>query len=326
LKAKRGPAPFSFFLPCLFSASTILSVLLFAACRPHSGWHEVSLLYFDTICDLKLYGQPEECRVATEKVREVFSRTEALFSPQASDLHSPEVLELYQTAKKVYLDSGGAFDITVGVLTDLWGFSSQTYRVPKPSELRQALMMVGLEKITEHQGELIIPAGVKLDWGGIAKGWGVDKAFSALQKQGIKSGFINAGGDLRCWGQNPERRAWRIGLKHPRQPGFLGVLELADTAVATSGDYQRYFEVDGVRYHHIFDPKTGFPAQGKQSVTVIGPEAAICDALATAIFVLDDATPLLRLYPDYGAIVVNSEGALSFVGKTFPFSLIADSR
>jgi len=300
--------------------------LLFAACRPHSGWHEVSLLYFDTICDLKLYGQPEECRVATEKVREVFSRTEALFSPQASDLHSPEVLELYQTAKKVYLDSGGAFDITVGVLTDLWGFSSQTYRVPKPSELRQALMMVGLEKITERQGELIIPAGVKLDWGGIAKGWGVDKAFSALQKQGIKSGFINAGGDLRCWGQNPERRAWRIGLKHPRQPGFLGVLELADTAVATSGDYQRYFEVDGVRYHHIFDPKTGFPAQGKQSVTVIGPEAAICDALATAIFVLDDATPLLRLYPDYGAIVVNSEGALSFVGKTFPFSLIADSR
>lgn len=300
--------------------------MLFAACRPHSGWHEVSLLYFDTICDLKLYGQPEECRVATEKVREVFSRTEALFSPQASDLHSPEVLELYQTAKKVYLDSGGAFDITVGVLTDLWGFSSQTYRVPKPSELRQALMMVGLEKITERQGELIIPAGVKLDWGGIAKGWGVDKAFSALQKQGIKSGFINAGGDLRCWGQNPERRAWRIGLKHPRQPGFLGVLELADTAVATSGDYQRYFEVDGVRYHHIFDPKTGFPAQGKQSVTVIGPEAAICDALATAIFVLDDATPLLRLYPDYGAIVVNSEGALSFVGKTFPFSLIADSR
>jgi len=264
--------------------------------------------------------------VATEKVREVFSRTEALFSPQASDLHSPEVLELYQTAKKVYLDSGGAFDITVGVLTDLWGFSSQTYRVPKPSELRQALMMVGLEKITERQGELIIPAGVKLDWGGIAKGWGVDKAFSALQKQGIKSGFINAGGDLRCWGQNPERRAWRIGLKHPRQPGFLGVLELADTAVATSGDYQRYFEVDGVRYHHIFDPKTGFPAQGKQSVTVIGPEAAICDALATAIFVLDDATPLLRLYPDYGAIVVNSEGALSFVGKNFPFSLIADSR
>jgi len=326
LKAKRGPAPFSFFLPCLFSPLTILSVLLFAACRPHSGWHEVSLLYFDTICDLKLYGPPEECGVATEKVREVFSRTETLFSPQASDLHSPEVLELYQTAKKVYLDSGGAFDITVGVLTDLWGFSSQTYRVPKPSELRQALMMVGLEKITERQGELIIPAGVKLDWGGIAKGWGVDKAFSALQKQGIKSGFINAGGDLRCWGQNPERRAWRIGLKHPRQPGFLGVLELADTAVATSGDYQRYFEVDGVRYHHIFNPKTGFPAQGKQSVTVIGPEAAICDALATAIFVLDDATPLLRLYPDYGAIVVNSEGALSFVGKNLPFSLIADSR
>jgi len=307
-------------------AFIILCAFLAAGCRPRAGWHEVSLLYFDTICDLKLYGQPQEFEGAVEKVREVFSRTEALFSPQATDFHAPEVLELYRVARKIYLDSGGAFDISVGVLTDLWGFSSKTYRVPQPLELKQALMRVGMEKITEREGELIVPVEVKLDWGAIAKGWGVDKAFLALRKQGIRSGFINAGGDLICWGQNPQRRAWRVGLKHPRQPGFLGVLELTDTAVATSGDYQRYFEAYGVRYHHIFDPKTGIPAQGKQSVTVIGPEAAICDALATAIFVLNDASSLLRLYPDYGAIVVDSEGALSFFGKNFPFSLLADSR
>ena len=161
-----------------------------------------------------------------------------------------------------------------------------------------------------------------LDWGGIAKGYGIDLASQALIKSGFHQGFINAGGDLYCWGLNPENKTWRIGIKHPRQEGFLGVLSLSDMGVATTGDYQRYFIKDGTRYHLIFDPKTGFPARGKQSVTVIGPETNLCDALATALFVSKAPADILKKYPLYGAILVNEQGEISFLGKSFPFQPI----
>ncbi len=306
----------SFFLCLIFIA------LNFLACRPSSKWQEGSLLFFDTICDLKLYCQAEEFSAAVSTVREIFTHTEALFSPSSTRFKGDEILELYQLAKKIYLDSGGAFDITVGTLARVWGFTTKSYRVPSAAEIQQALSFVGLDKLQERNGELIVPAGVILDWGGIAKGWAVDQAAKALRRQGIERGFINAGGDLICWGQNPAGQAWRIGLKHPRQSGFLGVLELENQAVATSGDYQRFFEVKGVRYHHIFNPKTGYPATGKQSVTVIGPETAVCDGLSTAIFIITDPGQLLQAYPEYGAIIVNDRGEVFIQGKSFPFQLL----
>jgi thiamine biosynthesis lipoprotein len=159
-----------------------------------------------------------------------------------------------------------------------------------------------------------------LDWGGIAKGLAVDRAAQAIQALGIARGFINAGGNLFCWGKNPDGGPWKIGVKHPRRDGFLGVLSISDVGAATSGDYQRYFESEGVRYHHIFDPKTGYSARGKQSVTVIGPEAVICDALSTALFVSPDPERILKKYPDYGAIIVDAEGNVSIAGKKYTFT------
>ncbi len=289
-------------------------------CRPQAGWQEVSIFSFDTVCDIKVYGQLKECQSAVDRVREIFSRSEALFSPGARDFQSAEVMELFQLSRKIHEDSGGAFDLTVGVLAELWGFRSKAYRLPRPEEIGQALRFVGMEKIQQANGKLVLPEGVMLDWGGIAKGWAVDQASKALRAAGVKRGFINAGGDLFCWGENPHNQAWRVGIKHPRQPGFLGVLEIRNLAAATSGDYQRYFLVNGVRYHHIFNPKTGWPARGKQSVTVIGPETVLCDCLATALFVLENPEELLKLYPDYGAIIVDENGKLIFSGKKYPFT------
>ena len=103
------------------------------------------------------------------------------------------------------------------------------------------------------------------------------------------------------------------------EEGFLGVLSLSDVGVATTGDYQRYFIENGIRYHHVFDPKTGFPARGKQSVSVVGPEAYLCDALATALFVSKTPAGILKKYPLYGAILVNEHGEISFLGRSFPF-------
>lgn len=297
-----------------------LLVIFIPSCRSQTGWQEVSILFFDTVCDIKVYGQPIECQTAIERVRQIFNQYEELFSPEAREFQAAEVQELFKLARKIYDDSGGAFDLTVGILAELWGFRSKAYYLPRPEEINQALRFVGLEKIQQDNGKLFVPEGVLLDWGGIAKGWAVDQATKALQAAGIKRGFINAGGDLFCWGTNPDNRDWRVGIKHPRQPGFLGVLEIRNLAAATSGDYQRYFIVNGVRYHHIFDPKTGWPARGKQSVTVIGPKTAVCDGLATAIFVLRNNEGLLKLYPDYGAIIVSEAGEILFAGKKFPFT------
>lgn len=299
----------------------LLSLFVLSHCRAGKTWHSETLFFFDTVCDIQVWCLPYEAAVAQEEVRRIFTEVETLFSPGTKKPSSPAVLELYQKAKQVYDDSEGYFDIAIGTLSDLWGFSSKSYQIPRPEDIAAALRFVGMDKIVACQG-LVLPApGVKLDWGGIAKGWGVDRAAKSLRAKGYSRGFINAGGDLYCWGKNPVGTDWIIGIQHPRHQGYLGVLSVSDIGVATSGDYQRYFERDGIRYHHLLDPKTGYPARGKRSVTVIGPETTICDAVSTAIFVSPRPQSIIDKYPGYGAIIVDEEGNIAFVGSRFPLDI-----
>jgi len=257
-----------------------------------------------------------------QEVHRIFSEIEAHFSPNVYDLSSPLVLKLFSKAFKIYKISNGDFDITVGPLSKTWGFFDQSYRIPSNEEISYVLTLVGMEKIKKEQSKLVLKEKMELDWGAIAKGYGLDLAVQALKSKGVKRGFINAGGDLFCWGKNPENSNWKIGVKHPRQKGYLAVLVIKNLAAATTGDYQRYFELNGQRYHHVFDPHTGYPAQGKQSVTVIGPEASTCDALATALFVSKKPEILIKKYPNYGALLVNSDGKVSIIGKTYVIRLL----
>lgn len=296
-------------------------LLLASSCRTKEKWHTSSLLYFDTICDVQLWCSPSLFKEAQEEVVRAFSEIEKNFSPGAKEYSSPLVVELFQKARDISLRSDGSFDITVGPFSRLWGFIDKEYRIPSLIEVRDCLKNVGMDTVSEREGMLILPPGTELDWGGIAKGWGVDLAARALVKNGITRGFVNAGGDLSCWGENPDNGLWRVGIKHPRKSGFLGVVLVSGLSVATSGDYQRYFERNGVRYHHIFNPKTGYPARGKQSVTVVGPEAFVCDALSTALFVSPQPEKILEKYPDYGAILVDGEGKVSFLGRSISFEL-----
>jgi thiamine biosynthesis lipoprotein len=302
--------------------SLLLIFFFLLSCQVKQKWQTSTLLVFDTLCEIKVFCTPAKFKSCQEEIQRIFSEVESSFSPGAGDFSSPPVINLFRSSLKVYNDSEGCFDITVGPLSRLWGFFTKSNFVPAPERIKSALKYIGMEKIKEENGALILLPGMELDWGGIAKGLAVGLASESLIKMGIASGFINAGGDLYCWGKNPDNQAWQVGIKHPRKSGFLGVLSLENLSAATSGDYQRFFVKDGVRYHHIFDPKTGYPAQGKQSVTVIGPEALFCDALSTALFVSQKPERILEKYPEYGAILVDSKGNLSFAGKTYPFRSI----
>lgn len=300
---------------CLFLAG----IAVLSGCRKTETWHKSTLFYFDTVCELNLYCSAPAFMSAQTKVNQIFSEIQDHFAPNVSDLSSPLILDLFQKAKKVYHSSDGSFDISIAPLSQLWGFISGSYSVPDAQEISTTLKSIGMDKAKVEGGKIRLKPGMSLDWGGIAKGFGIDLAARALIQMGISMGFVNAGGDLYCWGTNPNNEPWQIGIKHPRQSGFLGILAISDLGAATTGDYQRYFSQDGIRYHHVLDPKSGHPARRNQSVTVIGPEASICDALSTAVFVSKDPALILEKYPEYGAILVDCEGKMSYLGKSYPF-------
>lgn len=301
---------------CLF---LLVCLTLSLSCRYQEKWHTTTLLYFDTVCEVRIFCSGAAFKSALKEVHRIFTEIESHFSPGSDDYSSAIVFNLFQRALQVYHDSDGYFDITVGPLSRAWGFLTNSRHMPTPGEIKSILKLIGMEKIREEEETLILLPGMELDWGSIAKGFGIDLASQSLMEMEISRGFINAGGDLYCWGENPDNRSWQIAINHPRKSGYLGILSISDLGAATTGDYQRYFIQGGVRYSHVLNPHTGYPAQGKQSVTVCGPETLLCDALSTALFISTQPEKILEKYPDYGAIIADSNGKLSFIGKPYPF-------
>lgn len=202
---------------------------------------------------------------------------------------SPETKYIIKKAQEFWRASDGVFDITVGPLMDLWGFTQKKYYLPRRQEIEQVLNLIGMDKINfQDEANVIefkIPS-MKIDLGALAKGYAVDCAIRKLKDHGIQSCLINAGGDIYCLGDK-FGRPWKVAVQNPRHTKFYGYLKLKDKAVATSGDYAQYFIHGNRRYTHIFNPKTGYPADsGVASVTVVAPDCLTADALATAIFVL----------------------------------------
>ena len=224
-----------------------------------------------------------------------------------------ETIEIIALGLDVAQRSGGAFDLTLGRLKALWGFDQETPTVPEQAALSAALNGIGPTALTLQSQQVNKRAPhLQVDLGGIAKGYAVDRAIAVLKEHGVVSAAVNAGGDMYLLGQRPER-SWRIGIQHPRQKNtVLETVQVHDQAVVTSGDYERFFEQDGVRYHHIFDPQTGLPARGCQSVTIIADSVALGDALATAVFVLgpEAGLQLLTEYPQAEGLIVAADGTL----------------
>ena len=225
---------------------------------------------------------------------------------------SPDTFYLIKRSQEFWKASDGAFDITVAPLVDLWGFTESKFTIPKDEEIKKALTLVGSDKIILRQDnnvvEFMLP-GMKIDLGGIAKGYALDSATRKLKKQGIKSCLINAGGQVSCLGGN-FGKPWKIAIKAPRSNGFSGYVELENKSVSTSGDYEQYFIRESRRFAHIINPKTGRPAQaGVVSVTVIAPDGITADALSTAAFVLgrEKGEALAKKFPGVDVRIIEEK-------------------
>jgi len=223
---------------------------------------------------------------------------------------SLDTFYIIKRAKEFSRLSQGAFDITIGPLEDLWGFTSRNYTIPSPIQIKEALRLVGWEKIILHEKNNVVEftlRGMKIDLGGIAKGYALDCAVKKLKAGGIGSCLINAGGQVYCLGNNCGR-PWLIAIKDGRNNRIKGTLELTNKSISTSGDYEQYFVKDNQRYCHIINPKTGYPADSKlSSVSVISANATLADALSTAIFVMgkDKISGITKEYPDLQFYLTN---------------------
>ncbi len=227
-----------------------------------------------------------------------------------------ELFDLIERACEIGRLTGGAFDVTYAGAGKLWDFKQEPPVIPTDAQLRAALAKVGWQRLVLDKQKLSIdlPAGMRIGLGGIAKGYGVDRAMAVLLKHGVKHGMVNAGGDLKALGQR-FGKSWEIAIRHPRERDrVLAVLPVSNTCVVTSGDYERFFEVDGKRYHHILDPRTGRPSTGCMSATVCAPDAAFADSLATALCVLgpEQGLKLVESLPRVEALLVATDGKVSY--------------
>ena len=296
--------------------------LLLCGCAQRSAEREFFAM--DTVMQLRAYGPEAEAALAQAEA-EIY-RLEGTLS--CRDEHaalsrlneagggtvSEETAALLQTALTLCEKTGGAYDPSLGALSQVWGFSTGVYRVPEPDVLAAAMQRSGAKHVKLDGCAVTLENGVQLDLGGIAKGYAADLLRAQLEKEGVTSATLDLGGDVFVMGRKTDGSDWRIAVKDPADTeSYLGVVSAADKFIVTSGVYERYFEENGVRYHHILDPKTGCPAEsGLVSVTVLCENGAWADALSTACFVLG---------PD-GALALRDD--LADQGRNFELILATD--
>jgi len=290
-------------------------------------YHQVAM---GTVIEITLIGDDEEAanKAALQAFQEI-KRIEILMSRflGSSDVTrinrsagvewvkvSPESAEVIKKAKEISELSEGGFDITVGPLTELWRKAREKKIPPPGEEVKEKLDLVNFKNIEmDQEGRVFLKKkDMAIDLGGIAKGYGVDRAFDVLRSLGYKKLIVNAGGDLRAGGLK-DNQPWSIGIQNPRESKkILTRISVSDMAVATSGDYERFFIYEGKRYHHIFNPKNGFPTEGCQSVTIVTKDCITADALATAVFVLgpEKGYSLCQKLDGVDCLIVDKEGKI----------------
>ncbi|MBQ3226179.1 MAG: FAD:protein FMN transferase [Clostridia bacterium] len=295
----------------------VILVLLLGVFRAPEAYQETTY-YFDTVITLTVYGEGREAatEAAIARIRELdrLMNAHAEGSELAKINRAPagtptevseEVFTVISRALFFSKLTDGVFDITLKPVSDLWGIGTEHARVPAEEEIRAALLSTGWESVGLSEDDYTVTLekeGMALDLGAIAKGYAADEAARVLKEHGIENACLDLGGNIVVMGEKPvgfwetitsgkSSRPFVVGIQKPDAPrgSIAKELTVSDCAVVSSGDYERYFEEDGVRYHHIFDAKTGMPAKSKvKSATVVAKNAMDADALSTVFFILGD--------------------------------------
>jgi len=276
-----------------------------------------------------IHSQAAHARQAIDAAYSEIDRIEAIISSWRPDSHTSainrqaglapvqvpeELFSLIRRAKKVSQLTEGAFDITYAGFGKLWNFKAASPKIPDGDAIAAALETVGYQNIQldpQRHTVFLTKKGMRIGFGAIGKGYAANRAVFILKQNGIESGVVNAGGDMVVFGHQEDGRLWEVGVAHPRQRDrVFAKLRLSEQAVVTSGDYESYITIDGERYAHILNPKTGYPVNFLQSVTVICPDGELADALATAIFVMgrEKGLTLVDRLDRIEAMVVDANG------------------
>ena len=307
----------------------VILIFVFVKGKPGEKPASSEIYSMNTVCDLEIYGKDKEA--ALQKSVSIINTINSVvddFSPQSdvykinenAGIHPVKVskttIDMLEKAMQIAEQTDGAFDPTIRPLLVIWGFKNKNYRVPSEEEIKAALKLISYQDIVinrENNTVFLKHKGEGIDLGGIAKGYTLDKIKGVLDNFNITSALINMGGNVLTYKNPPDGSVWRIGIKNPRGSGIRGIIEVKGTKfISTSGDYERYFTKNGVRYCHIMNPKTGRPARKIISVTVVSDKGYVGDALSTAFFVKGKEFALQN------AIKFNV-GVVGFDNKMIPF-------
>lgn len=225
---------------------------------------------------------------------------------------------LIKRSKEIYDSTNGVFDITIYPIMQAWGFPTENYCVPGKKELKKLRGLMGADHVLydEKKQEVILnKEGMKIDLGGIAKGYTSSKVMDIFKENGISSAVISLGGNVQTLNGKPDGSDWRVAVENPADTGsYIGVLSIKDKAVITSGGYERYFKQDGKTYHHIIDPATGYPANnGLTSVTIVSDDGTLADGLSTSLFIMgpEKAQKYWKEHSDeFDTILVKDDGSI----------------
>ncbi|MBR4671207.1 MAG: FAD:protein FMN transferase [Butyrivibrio sp.] len=286
-------------LPVLVSAA---AMSFLAGCSSTQLMNTSTIFAMDTVMELEIQGDETLLTEAEQKIRELENTLSVTKSgSEVSVLNEKKKAMFTKQSGKILLEAidvcdktGGSLDISVYPVLREWGFTTGEYKVPGDEELAELIKKVdhskiSVEEMPDHSYEVTIPDDMQIDLGSVVKGYTGSYIADYFKENGVRSGLVNLGGNVECIGNKPDGSPWRVAVKSPfsdSKSGVLGVLEASDTAVITSGGYERFFEKDGETYWHILNPKTGKPAKnGLVSVTIVGHNGLMADGLSTALFV-----------------------------------------
>lgn len=318
-------------LKIIIAAVTVIFVVLTAVFlyerEKRYEFTEKSFISMDTVITEKIYGDNSEAFITPvfnivtglDETISRFKEGSAVYRlNEEGRTDDKAVIEMINSAVKISDDVDGAFDITVGELSDLWSIGKEGEKIPSEKEIADVLQNVDYKNIKIKNGAVYFDGG-EIDLGAVGKGFACDIIEAYLSVNGVKGSVVSVGGSILAYGDyNKKGDKWSIAIRHPRSENeFLGIIRLDEGFVSTSGDYERYFEKDGKRYHHIFDARTGMPASsGLISVTVIADSGILSDALSTACFIVGEEKGR-ALVEKYGAsaIFVDEEMNIITVGE-----------